>query len=39
MPDAIAREKQLKKFSRARKMALIEAGNPNWVDLYEEIQK
>lgn len=39
MADAIAREKQLKKFSRARKIALIEAGNPNWLDLYEEIQK
>lgn len=39
MPAAIAREKQVKKFSRARKIALIEEGNPNWLDRYEEIQK
>ena len=39
MPDAIAREKQLKKFSRARKITLIESGNPNWLDLYDDIQK
>jgi len=39
MPDAIAREKQLKKFSRARKIALIEIGNADWRDLYEDIQK
>ena len=32
MPDAIAREKQLKKWGRARKIALIEAGNPTWRD-------
>lgn len=38
MPDAIAREKKLKNISRQKKMALIEAGNPEWVDLYEEIQ-
>lgn len=31
--DAIAREKQLKAGSRARKIALIEAQNPNWDDL------
>ena len=39
MPVAIAREKQLKKFSRARKLALIEAANPDWRDLYEDVQK
>jgi putative endonuclease len=38
MPDAIAREKQLKKYSRAKKIALIETTNPNWNDHYEEIQ-
>ncbi len=38
MPEAIAREKQLKKFLRAKKIALIEARNPGWHDLYEEIQ-
>ncbi len=33
MPAAIAREKQLKDGSRARKLALIEAGNPAWREL------
>jgi putative endonuclease len=32
--DAIAREKQLKKWNRAWKVQLIEAQNPNWDDLY-----
>jgi putative endonuclease len=36
MPDAIAREKQLKKWNRARKIALIEACNPTWRDLYAD---
>src|SRR5215469_14009909 len=30
---AIAREKQLKRWLRARKVALIEATNPKWLDL------
>ena len=30
---AIAREKELKGWRRARKIALIEAANPTWVDL------
>ena len=30
---AISREKQLKRWRRARKDALIEAQNPNWEDL------
>lgn len=38
MPDAIAREKQLKKFRRAAKLALIESGNPQWRDLTSEVQ-
>ena len=38
MPEAIAREKQLKKFSRVKKIALIEAQNPEWLDLYDQIQ-
>jgi putative endonuclease len=33
---AIAREKQLKKWSRAKKVALIESLNPNWLDLSAE---
>jgi len=37
MDEAIAREKQLKKWSRARKIALIEEDNPDWRDLYPEL--
>jgi putative endonuclease len=35
--NAIAREKEIKKWRRAWKVALIEAGNPDWNDLYNEI--
>jgi predicted GIY-YIG superfamily endonuclease len=35
MDDAIAREKQIKGGSRARKIALIQAINPEWRDLYD----
>lgn len=31
--DAIAREKQIKGWTRARKMALIKGANPTWQDL------
>jgi putative endonuclease len=34
---AISREKALKKWRRAWKIALIEKDNPDWRDLYEEI--
>jgi len=34
MPDAIKREKQIKTWSRKRKLALIESVNPKWNDLY-----
>jgi predicted GIY-YIG superfamily endonuclease len=37
MPDAIAREKQIKAGSRKKKLALIEASNPAWRDLYDEL--
>jgi putative endonuclease len=36
-PSAITREKQIKEWKRAWKLALIEAGNPQWRDLYETI--
>lgn len=36
-PDAIAREKQLKKWRREKKVALIDAANPEWLDLSGEI--
>lgn len=37
--EAIAREKQLEAGNRKRKLALIEAMNPNWLDLYESLNK
>ena len=37
MDDAIAREKQIQGGSRAKKLALIEAINPDWLDLYETL--
>ena len=37
MTDAIAREKQIKGGSRAKKLALIEAINPRWRDLYDDL--
>lgn len=36
---AIAREKQMKKWNRKWKLALIEKQNPEWNDLYHEIVK
>lgn len=33
--DAIAREKQLKAWTRAKKLALVETHNPQWRDLSE----
>ncbi len=35
--EAIAREKQLKGGSRARKIALIESLNPRWRDLFDDL--
>ena len=35
--NAIKREKRLKKWSRAWKIALIEKHNPDWIDLYPEV--
>jgi putative endonuclease len=37
MPAAITREKQMKKWNRAWKLALIEKDNPEWRDLYDEL--
>jgi putative endonuclease len=37
MTSAIEREKQLKAGSRKKKLALIEALNPEWEDLYESL--
>jgi len=36
---AILREKQLKRWSRAKKTALIEGKNPEWEDLWAEITR
>ncbi|MDB5475132.1 MAG: nuclease [Phenylobacterium sp.] len=35
--EAFRRERQIKKWNRAWKVRLIEAENPTWVDLYEEL--
>jgi putative endonuclease len=37
MEAAILREKQIKAGSRKKEVALIEAENPHWRDLYPEI--
>ncbi|PPD21973.1 MAG: hypothetical protein CTY22_08125 [Methylomonas sp.] len=37
MLAAISREKQLKKWNRAWKLALIEKSNPEWRDLWPDI--
>ena len=34
--DAIQREKQIKKYRREKKKALIDGLNPEWQDLYED---
>jgi len=37
MPDAILREKRIKKWRRAWKLELIESQNPQWRDLCEDL--
>jgi putative endonuclease len=37
MLEAIAREKALKRWRRAWKLALIESANPSWRDLYDDL--
>ncbi len=37
MLDAITREKQIKGGSRKKKLALIEAMNPTWRDLFDDL--
>jgi putative endonuclease len=36
--EAIEREKELKKWRRAWKMALVEKANPDWRDLWPEME-
>lgn len=38
LEHAIAREKQIKGGSRAKKIALVEGTNPDWRDLFFEIR-
>ena len=38
MESAILREKQLKNWSRSAKLRLIEKQNPNWTDLWLNLQ-
>ena len=35
--SAIAREKQLKRWRRSKKEALVESTNPEWRDLWDEV--
>ncbi len=37
MEQAILREKRIKKWNRSWKLGLIEAGNPDWRDLAEDL--
>ncbi len=37
MHEAIAREKAIKEWKRIWKIELVEQGNPQWRDLYDEI--
>jgi putative endonuclease len=37
--NAIQREKNLKKWPRAWKIALIERHNPDWRDLYDDLNR
>jgi len=37
MESAIAREKAIKEWKRAWKVAMIEKANPYWRDLYEDL--
>lgn len=37
MPDAILREKRIKKWRRAWKIHLIEEHNPQWQDLFDQL--
>ena len=37
MESAVAREKAIKEWKRVWELELIETGNPNWRDLYDEI--
>ena len=35
--DVIAHEKRIKRWRRAWKFELIERGNPDWIDLYDQL--
>lgn len=37
--DAIRREKRLKRWPRAWKIRSVEAGNPEWRDLYKDLNR
>lgn len=39
METAILREKQIKKGNRAWKLRLIEAENPEWLDLWDQVNQ
>ncbi len=37
--EALAREKQIKGWTRVKKISLIESMNPEWKDLWEEVKQ
>jgi putative endonuclease len=37
--SALTRERQIKKWNRAWKLELIEAGNPEWRDLWDDLNR
>jgi len=39
MDEAIGREKKIKKWRRSWKIELIERFNPDWRDLYDDVQR
>jgi putative endonuclease len=39
MPEAILREKQIKKWRRVWKLQLIERDNPRWRNLYDDLMR
>ena len=37
--EALKREAQIKKYRREKKIQLVQKMNPEWTDLYEQLQK
>jgi putative endonuclease len=39
LDSALYREKQIKNYSRTKKISLINSLNPQWIDLYDSVQE